>query len=333
MATRDQPMNSPARNSNGAGFYDESAKPRQHSRPLLRFLSAAKYYLIGVWKRIDEDHCFLHASGIAYNVFLSIIPLSLLLLEAVSTFVQRSVQGPKIVVNWITQSIPDAAYQNYEPKINAALQTLLNTLSHSSHWAGIVGGLTLMWLGSALFSTLRTTMNHIFRLKARSNGILLKLLDFLMMIVVIILFLILPLIWPVVKYVIVHGGSLFPGPLASLMKTGLPFVISLTISIIMYYMLYRILPYQRLPNKVIAVSALTTVALIEVVKIGFSIYMQHASSIGTLYGAYAFLIGIALWIYYVSIVFTLGAEVGWLYWMRHEAQLGGRNREVLSSAS
>jgi uncharacterized BrkB/YihY/UPF0761 family membrane protein len=54
---------------------------------------------------------------------------------------------------------------------------------------------------------------------------------------------------------------------------------------------------------------------------------MHISSVGTLYGTYAFLIGISLWVYYASLAFLIGAEVGWLYKERHETPI----QETLSA--
>jgi uncharacterized BrkB/YihY/UPF0761 family membrane protein len=78
------------------------------------------------------------------------------------------------------------------------------------------------------------------------------------------------------------------------------------------------LPHERLSRKVIFISAATTVILTEAMRGLFVYYMSHVSSIGTLYGTYAFVIGISLWVYYASLAFLIGAEVGWLYNERNE---------------
>jgi uncharacterized BrkB/YihY/UPF0761 family membrane protein len=78
------------------------------------------------------------------------------------------------------------------------------------------------------------------------------------------------------------------------------------------------LPNEKLSRNVIVVSASTSVILTEAMRFLFVYYMAHISSIRSLYGTYAFLAGISLWLYYASVAFLIGAEVGWLYKERHE---------------
>ena len=301
--------------NNSSRGRDRIRKARSSRRLIRKFLSATKYYALGLYNNIDDDHCFMHAAGIAFNLLLSIIPISLLLLEVISTVVRKNGDSAKHFVTYFVQSIPISSYRD---AIEVRFTELLTRLTLTGHWAGIIGGLTLLWLASALFSTLRTTLNVIFRLKPKSNSVLLKLLDFLMMLIVMALYLTLALVFPFTRAVIKAGAQYFPEGVVAFMRSTVPFVISLGASVALYYLLFRVLPYQKLPRKVVVVSALTTVILIESLKYGFAFYMQRATTIGALYGTYAFLVGIALWIYYVSLVFTISAEVGNLYWLRSE---------------
>ena len=113
------------------------------------------------------------------------------------------------------------------------------------------------------------------------------------------------------------GTQIFPGWLSYVLDTAVPRVVSLAISIMLYVLLFRMLPNKRLSQSVILVSAATAVVLTETMKLLFVYYMKHLSSIGTLYGTYAFFVGISLWVYYASTAFLIGAEVGWLYQERH----------------
>ena len=91
------------------------------------------------------------------------------------------------------------------------------------------------------------------------------------------------------------------------------------ISLVLFTLLFRMLPHERLPTRVIFVSAIATVIMIEGIKYAFTFYLAKLSNVGALYGTYAFLVGIALWIYFVAVVFTIGAEIGWLYQERRKA--------------
>jgi uncharacterized BrkB/YihY/UPF0761 family membrane protein len=46
----------------------------------------------------------------------------------------------------------------------------------------------------------------------------------------------------------------------------------------------------------------------------FGVYLRSYSLIGTVYGPYAFLLVLLLWIYYSSIIFVFGGIIGEVYW-------------------
>lgn len=61
------------------------------------------------------------------------------------------------------------------------------------------------------------------------------------------------------------------------------------------------------------VSALWAAVLWEIAKQAFGYYLNHLASIERVYGAYALGAGLVFWVYYASMVFVLGAEIGQLY--------------------
>ena len=50
----------------------------------------------------------------------------------------------------------------------------------------------------------------------------------------------------------------------------------------------------------------------ETAKQGFGFYLHHFATFGRIYGTYA-LVGCRVWIYYSSIIFIIGTEIGRLY--------------------
>ena len=279
--------------------------------------NSIKYYAAGVYNYTDEDHCFLLAAGIAFNVLYCVLPLSLVVFYFFSAAL-TSEKAIASVVNYITQSFPLPVY---EGDVRTWLTKELATIGHESNLAGLIGGITLFWLGSILFSTLRTSLNAVFNMVPKSNMIYQKLLDFLLMIVILVLLLFSTLLSPIVNLLQHLGTQILPAWLAYILNTTIPRFVSLAISIALYVILFRMLPHERLSRKAILVSAATTVVLTEAMRLLFGYYMSNISSIGTLYGAYAFVIGVSLWVYYASLAFLIGAEVGWLYKERNEISI------------
>ncbi len=275
-----------------------------------------KYYAIGVYKYSEEDHCFLLAAGIAFNVLYCMLPLSLVIFYFFSAAL-TSTRAIEYVVGYATEYFPVPVNAgNIHNWLTAELTRVGQ--GHKHALAGIIGGITLFWLASALFSTLRTSVNAVFNMVSKQNMIIEKLFDFLLMIIVLALLLVSTFLSPIVNLLQRFGTDLLPGWLAGMVNTTIPRFVTLGISIALYGLLFRMLPNEKLSRKVIIVSAATSVILTEAMRFAFVYYMAHISSIRSLYGTYAFLVGISLWLYYASVAFLIGAEVGWLYKERHE---------------
>ncbi len=72
------------------------------------------------------------------------------------------------------------------------------------------------------------------------------------------------------------------------------------------------------------VSALMATIFWEIARQIFGYYLAHAAALDRVYGAYLFLVAVVLWIYYSSLMFILGAEIGQLY----RERLAGSKHEV-----
>jgi membrane protein len=274
-----------------------------------------------LYNKTDEDHCFLFSAGIAFNVLYSIVPLSLVIFYVFSASL-TSDKAISSVVGYITESFPVPVYSD---DLRVWLTAEIPKAGHAGIIAGIVGGITLFWLASTLFSTLRTSINAVFGMSTKRSVIYQKLLDFLLMIAVLVLLLVTTFLSPVVSVLQHLGTEVLPGWLSFVLDTTIPRLVSLVVSIVLYLLLFYLLPHESLSRKVLVVSAATTVVLTETMRLLFTYYMKHLSSIGTLYGAYAFLIGISLWVYYASFALLIGAEIGKLYKERNEPATGEPN--------
>jgi uncharacterized BrkB/YihY/UPF0761 family membrane protein len=75
-----------------------------------RAIDAVKYYALGLWNGIDDDHCFLFASGIAYNVILCLIPLSLIMFQVLTFIFRDNIDAQAVVLGYIRKSLPVEGY-------------------------------------------------------------------------------------------------------------------------------------------------------------------------------------------------------------------------------
>jgi uncharacterized BrkB/YihY/UPF0761 family membrane protein len=103
----------------------------------------------------------------------------------------------------------------------------------------------------------------------------------------------------------------------STMATFFPIIIMT----VLFFYLFKSLPHERIPWKVAALSTVITVTLVEIMRYVFVFYLERISSLGAVYGTYAFIAVVALWAYYVALVFTIGAVFGKLYYLRLNAKM------------
>lgn len=275
-----------------------------------RFVNAVKYYALGLWNGIDDNHCFLFASGIAYNVILCIIPLSLILFQTLTFFFRDNINAHAVVLRFIRKSLPVEGYgSNIEEWVSGQFSYVVDL----GLIPAVIALVVLLWLSSALFSSLRTSLNAIFGYKPKQNMAILKLLDIGMILVFTIVLIFTLILIPMVAALRDFGGMLFPEAVSEFFNSTLAYIVTVAMRVVIFYILFKILPAQRISWKVALLSTLVTVGLLEVMRFLFAIYLRYISGIGALYGAYAFLVAVAVWAYYGGLVFLIGAEVGRLY--------------------
>ena len=271
------------------------------------------YYGKGLLKGMEADHCFLFASGIAYNVLLCIIPLSLVLFEIFSIILQNNDHAKRAVLHYITRSLP---IESYGQTLNDWVQNQFAYVTNVSYLPGIIALIVLLWLASALFSSLRSAVNGIFNFPTTRNFAILKLKDIGVIFVVSFLLLITILIGPVIRGLQHVSNDVLPEFLSSFIHSTIITIIPLAVGLALYMYLYHFLPHRTIPWRASMIATLVTMTLIEIMKYVFVFYLDKISRISALYGAYAFLVAIAFWSYYVAIVFTIGAEIAKLYMLR-----------------
>ena len=177
---------------------------------------------------------------------------------------------------------------------------------------GMLGVGVLTWTGTSLFSAIRTVLNRIYRIKSRKLFILTVMEDVLWVMVTGVLFLVTNVfLWFLSFLRSLVGDSSFSEVL-SIMES-IPSVMTIGLIFIMYFVLYRFIPDQRLSSPVALVSACTTTSLWWLAGKLFGWYLSSFHSFKKLYGTYAFIFVVLVWIYYSSMVFVVGAIVGQLF--------------------
>ena len=180
--------------------------------------------------------------------------------------------------------------------------------------------MVLIWSVTSIFDALRTALHRIYELK-RIRGLFASLLHEIGFIVLVFILFIATnfAIW---VYTLLSPVAMTFSPLKAIIDTGLtraiPTVIIVVLTAVMFYIVYRYITDTRPPRAAAVISTVTTTILWIVAGRVFALYIENWSIIGLIYGPYAFLLVLFLWIYISSFLFVLGGIVGQVYWERHE---------------
>ncbi|HDL01322.1 MAG TPA: hypothetical protein ENH23_03720, partial [candidate division Zixibacteria bacterium] len=123
-----------------------------------KFWKSFSYYILGLYHRIDRHHIFLMSAGVAFTMFVCIIPLLLIVFFVLSNIVAR----PEIIneINaMIDRFIP---YPEYAEMVKNEIVLKLVTLTNFNRIVGLIGVFGVIFTGSSLFSSIRTVLNKIF---------------------------------------------------------------------------------------------------------------------------------------------------------------------------
>jgi len=255
--------------------------------------------------RIEEHHLYMLASGIAFNILIYMIPLLLLVIFTLGMIFDTATIS-RTLENLLNDYLPRT--QSTQEFGRTIVSEVDKIFVHSAlvGWIGIIG---LLWVSSILISSIRTSLNAIFDLASPKIFILYRLKDMLLTIVFSILFLVYSYAIPLVNFIIDLMGDYLPEIISSLLSNVVLISVSVGTSFVLFYLIYRFVPNERLPRFIRVWSTLICVFGIESARFIFGWYIGSLSDYGRFYGTYAVVISMALWIYYSALIILLAAEV------------------------
>jgi membrane protein len=269
-------------------------------------------------KVVDLDILFL-ASGVAFNIVLTLIPIMLLLASALGIFLNSSALGLQQLHDILNTIFPP---QPFATSIKTSIFNVLSSIIEHRKSLGLFGFLALIWTGLSLFDSIRSVLHRVYYLRRTKSLIASVMHEMGFLLLAFVLFIVSNVaIWvsSLVERVAVDVPGLRDLPLQGFGKT-IPSVIVMVITTIMFYIVYRYMTDSKPPKAAAMISTVTTTVLwIGSGKV-FSVYLTTFPSIATVYGPYTFLLVLLVWIYYSSLIFVFGGIVGQVYWERLRAR-------------
>lgn len=270
-----------------------------------------KHYLGGLYRRAGDHHVFLFGSGLAFSLFLCLIPFVLVIFAILGSLSQAD-SAKQQLNSFIDTVVPYREYADYARQI---IFSRISDIFEYKTLAGLIGGFGLLFVASGLFSSMRTILNNIFGVTKAKSDVVGKLRDFGMVLFIVFFVLMATVVLPAIdvlknvtrEWVLIKFFQF--GGLQHLFIS----VFSFLIIFVTFYFCYRFIPYAKPSRKVQAVSAFWAAVFWEIAKRLFGYYLYHFASLSRIYGTYTFIVVLAVWIYYSSVLFIFGAEIGQLY--------------------
>jgi len=290
---------------------DETASEsrfRLRLRSLKDFLS---HYVGGIYNRVGDDHAFLLAGGLSFSIFVCIIPMTLIIFAIIGNVLETTTVASEID-SLIDRVLP---YESYAQHVKNLISTRVDEFRIYKGVAGLLGLAGLLFAASGLFSSMRTILNNSYNVKSSHSAYVSKLRDIGLVLLVVIYFLLSTTILPSVGIIedFASRSELLAGfDLAGLADIAVDVVTTLVI-FFAFFIVYLLVPQTKLPKKVVLISAVSAAVMWKIAEMIFGYYIAHVATLTKVYGAYSFLIVVAFWIYYTSIVFIIGSLIGQLY--------------------
>jgi membrane protein len=296
----------------------DSEKPVRVSvwKACKEFLS---HYIGGLYDRIEDHHGFLLAGGLSFSIIICILPMVLIVFSVIGSILEKPSVAEEIN-SFIDRIIP---YEDYAENVKNIVFSRVEEFKIYKSVAGLIGMLGLLVAASGLFSSMRTILNTIYRVKTTASAYVSKLRDIGLVLLVVIYFLLSTTVLPTLGIIEDSADrfEVFSG-FTFLSFSHLAHEAALfSLILIAFFVLYFFMPQQRLPRRAL-VSAVVAAVLWKIAEYLFGYYITSVATLRRVYGAYSLTIVVAFWIYYTSIVFIVAAEIGQLFSERREKKLG-----------
>jgi len=268
---------------------------------------------------MEQHHVFLFAGGLAFSLFVCIIPFILIIFWLLGKFL-NSAEVETQIITLIDTVIPYNTYAEFAKEI---IFKRVHEVVAYRNIAGFVGIVGLFFAASGFASSIRTILNKVFGTDIDVNIFLGKLRDFALILITVLAFLLITLLSPFLDLFRSLAEStpylqVFNHPLFQHFFTA---AFSFLIIYIIFSILYKFIPIVKIRKRSVLISAFWASLMWVVAKQIFGIYLSSFHTFSRIYGAYALGVVVAFWIYYTSVVFIIGAEIGKLFDERIDKKL------------
>ena len=252
------------------------------------------------FRKAYEDNLTGLSGMLAYNLLLSLLPVTLLALFVAGQVLQSGEVERNVLAD-LRDLFPDTA--------ESTLTNLLDDLRDFSPSLGIAALVASVWIGTSFWGALDTAFCTIYHVRCRSW---LEQKRFaLAMLAVALLFIFATVIVPTVQGLLTATAEELPFGLSDI--PGLVFGVTLAASLLLLFgtlcVIYWAVPNCTVPWRAIWPGAALATIAIAIVDFAFPFYLSQISTIEQVGTTLVFIVIVLLWFYALAITVLGGAVI------------------------
>ena len=258
------------------------------------------------FERCVKHNTSLLSAALAFYSLLSLAPALYFVVAATGMFIGRRAAREEVVA-WVTQTVG--------PGVASFIGGVVDNGSSSSPFATIAGVVSLLYGSTVAFGALQDALNQVWEVPPSARGYIKqfffkRLVSFVAVVIVGVLILVSLLISTAIS----AAGKFVPQalPATEFLLQAASFVITLALVMVLFALLYRILPDSWVAWHDVWTGAAITALLFSTGKTLIGLYLGHASP-SSPFGAAGSVVVFLLWVYYSAHIFLFGAEFTEVY--------------------
>lgn len=256
-------------------------------------------FVLFVLRRFEADRCREQAGSLTYTTLFAVVPMLTVFLVIISSI--KALEPAR-------QQLQQLIYSNFLPKTTIAFDKVLTAFTDKSSNLTVIGILFLFITTVMMLTSIENVFNRIWRVREKRGG----MIGFMRYWTIISL-------GPIIlgsAFVLsstVASMNLLSSHLAGYEVNGafLLWLISFTLSILGFFILYWTIPNRSVPIKAALFAGIFSASVFELLKNLFGYIMSNFTSYEIIYGAFAALPIFLLWIFLSWNIVLLGVEISY----------------------
>jgi membrane protein len=255
-------------------------------------------------KGFAEDQATQMGAALAYYTLFSLAPLLMIAISVIGVLYGEA-QTRENLVAQLRQQVDEETADT----VGAMLESLAG--KHAKASLSIIGVLSLLFGATGMFSSLRSSLHRIWRLKPREEGFVVAVLrTYLLGLVMVFM----TCAFLIILLLVSAGMPMFTSKWEAIMPSihlsapALDFLVSILLLTLLFVFTYRFMSDGRLRYTQLFGGAFTSAVLFTVGKMGIGTYLAFVN-LASAFGAAGSLVVFLAWVYYSAQIIFFGAEV------------------------